>query len=61
MLERAGLAELLGEQNIYWSAVEAIVAAHNDHAASDCPHCKGLKRLALEAEPQLMASRPHLA
>jgi sulfate permease, SulP family len=61
MLERAGLAELLGQHNIYWSAVEAIVAAHNDHAASDCPHCQGLKRLALEAEPQLTAGAPSLA
>jgi SulP family sulfate permease len=61
MLERAGLVELLGEQNIYWSAVEAIVAAHNDHAASDCPSCEGLKPLALAAEPRMAAVAPQLA
>jgi hypothetical protein len=52
MLERAGLVELLGEQHIYWSAVEAIVAAHNDHAANNCPHCRGLKPLTIGVEPQ---------
>jgi sulfate permease, SulP family len=61
MMERAGLIELLGKQNIYWSAVEAIVAAHNDHAASDCLHCHGLKPLALGVEPELATSAPSLA
>jgi sulfate permease, SulP family len=61
MLERAGLVDLLGKQNIYWSAVEAIVAAHNDHAASDCPHCNGLKPLALGLEPQLAPGAPSTA
>jgi hypothetical protein len=48
MLLRTGLIELLGEDNIYWGAVEAIVAAHNEHAATDCEHCRGL---ALRAAP----------
>src|SRR5262245_27378197 len=61
MFERAGLIELLGEQNIFWSAVEAIVAAHGDHAASDCPHCRGLEPPAIEAQPRLAASAPSLA
>jgi SulP family sulfate permease len=47
MLGRAGLIDLIGEQNIYWSAAEAIVAAHNHHAASDCEHCRGLRTLDL--------------
>jgi SulP family sulfate permease len=45
MLGRAGLIDLIGEQNIYWSAAEAIVAAHNHHATSDCEHCQGLVAL----------------
>jgi sulfate permease, SulP family len=60
MIERAGLIELLNEQNIYWSAVEAIVAAHNDHAASDCPHCQELKAPAVREEPRLVTSAPSL-
>lgn len=47
MLGRAGLIDLIGEQNIYWSAAEAIVAAHNHHAATDCEHCRGLLALDL--------------
>jgi SulP family sulfate permease len=58
MFERAGLIELLGEQNIFWSAVEAIVAAHGDHAASDCPHCRGLEPPAIELEPRLARGAP---
>jgi sulfate permease, SulP family len=61
MLERAGMVELLGEHNFFWSAVEAIVAAHNDHTASDCPHCKGLKPLVLGAEPRMTTATPQLA
>lgn len=42
MFERTGLTEIIGEQNFYWSAAEAIAAAHNQHIDSDCPHCRNL-------------------
>jgi hypothetical protein len=47
---RTGLIELIGEDNIYWSAVEAIVAAHNAHAATDCVYCRGQPLLSLHQE-----------
>jgi SulP family sulfate permease len=52
MIDRTGLIELLGAQNIYWSAVEAIVAAHNQHLAGDCEHCHGLPVLPIRKEPR---------
>lgn len=59
MIERAGLLEQVGEAHICWSAVEAIVVAHNNHAQSDCPHCRGLAPLALVDEPlAVVAMRP---
>lgn len=36
MLERGGLADIIGTDNIFWSADQAIVAA----GQQDCPHCK---------------------
>jgi len=49
MLERAGLIEQIGEQNLYWSAAEAIVAAHNAHITSNCAHCQGMSPLPLRS------------
>lgn len=37
MLERGGLVEAVGQQNIFWSADQAIVAAE----ARGCVHCQG--------------------
>ena len=35
-LDRGGVSELIGEQNIFWSADQAIVAAE----ALGCPYCQ---------------------
>jgi SulP family sulfate permease len=53
MMERAGLIEVLGEQNIYWNAVEATVVAHARHAATGCRHCSGLAALTINDEPRM--------
>jgi hypothetical protein len=53
---RTGLIELIGEDNIYWSAVEAIVAAHNAHAATDCVYCRGLPLHQEQPAPARVAS-----
>jgi SulP family sulfate permease len=39
MFERAGLAELVGADQIYWSAVEAIIQLHEKRQIHGCPHC----------------------
>ena len=39
MFERAGLAELVGADHIFWSAIEAIIQLHEKRQISGCPHC----------------------
>lgn len=39
MFARGGLLEQIGERNLFWSADQAIVAAHGRHVADGCRHC----------------------
>jgi SulP family sulfate permease len=39
MFKRTGLIELLGENNIYWSSSDIIVALHEQRLTEGCPHC----------------------
>lgn len=39
MFARAGLTDLVGEQQIYWSAIEAIIQLHERREIHGCPHC----------------------
>lgn len=57
LMERTGLIELVGEENIYWNAVEASVAAHNEHAANGCRSCHGMQPLEIIDEPRMLISQ----
>jgi SulP family sulfate permease len=39
MLARTGLVDLLGEDHLFWSADQAIIAVHLAHEAEGCSHC----------------------
>jgi hypothetical protein len=39
MFGRTGLVELVGADKILWSADQAIVAVHQNHAATGCAYC----------------------
>jgi sulfate permease, SulP family len=39
MAERTGLVQLVGEEQIHWSAVQAILAVHARHEAHGCSLC----------------------
>jgi SulP family sulfate permease len=39
MFERAGLADLVSADHIYWSAVEAIIQLHERRQIHGCSHC----------------------
>jgi sulfate permease, SulP family len=39
MMERTGLLELLGDNALFWSADQAIMAAHQTRAAQGCTRC----------------------
>ncbi|WP_129627983.1 SulP family inorganic anion transporter [Candidatus Oscillochloris fontis] len=39
MFARAGLTNLVGEQQVYWSAIEAIIQLHERREIHKCPHC----------------------
>nr|PZN23914.1 MAG: SulP family inorganic anion transporter [Chloroflexota bacterium] len=39
MFARTGLTELVGQDHIFWSADQAIVAVHRAHEESGCAHC----------------------
>jgi SulP family sulfate permease len=39
MFERAGLTDLVGADQIYWSAIEAIIQLHEKREIHGCPHC----------------------
>lgn len=57
MLERGGLIERVGEQNIYWNAVEATVTAHNRHMREECSYCAGMPALAINDEPRMLSDQ----
>jgi sulfate permease, SulP family len=39
MFGRAGLTDLVGAEQIYWSAIEAIIQLHEKREINGCPHC----------------------
>ncbi|MBX0326379.1 SulP family inorganic anion transporter [Oscillochloris sp. ZM17-4] len=39
MFARTGLTDLIGEEQIYWSAIEAIIQLHERREIQGCPHC----------------------
>jgi hypothetical protein len=45
MLERGGLLEAIGAQNVFWSADQAIVAAEQ----RGCTHCRAEQGTSLKA------------
>lgn len=40
MLNRTGVMELVGEERIFWSADQAILAVHSYHKETGCVHCQ---------------------
>jgi SulP family sulfate permease len=42
MLERTGVLRMVGEERVFWSADQAIIAVHRHHKAIGCPHCSVL-------------------
>jgi sulfate permease, SulP family len=40
MLKRAGVLELVGEDHVFWSADQAIMAVHQSHEATGCTNCR---------------------
>jgi SulP family sulfate permease len=39
MFDRAGLTALIGADQIYWSAIQAILQLHETRQIHGCPHC----------------------
>jgi SulP family sulfate permease len=39
ILERTGLVELVGEEHLYWSAVDAIISLHEHRGVHGCSFC----------------------
>ncbi len=58
MLDRGGLTELIGAENIFWSADQAIVAAE----ALSCPYCQAEQqnRLTIPSNPSTAHPAPSL-
>jgi SulP family sulfate permease len=40
MFKRTGVLALVGEEQVFWSADQAILAVHRQHAKTGCPHCR---------------------
>lgn len=59
MMDRAGLIALVGNDHIYWNAVEATVQAHMQHAQAECLHCQGLPLVSVHDESRLTTSVGH--
>jgi hypothetical protein len=40
MLARTGVLRLAGEDRVFWSADQAIIAVHRHHEETGCGHCR---------------------